>query len=162
MTKEAFVSIIWRLIPYWLNNWEQQWGAECLSMLFELPHYALELLVILPLVQVCFCLLSCRVMLHVCMPSFLGTKLPASNARPCDCMQIICARLKLLAMPHGRGLVDQLDVAPEGEDVDDVDALAPNILSGTWHADPAQRCFLPRLRCSLICLNSRRMQQAIG
>ena len=35
-----------------LNNWEQQWGAECSSMLFELPHYALELLVVLPLVQV--------------------------------------------------------------------------------------------------------------
>ena len=52
VTKESFVSIVWRLIPYWLNNWEQQWGAECSSMLFELPHYALELLVILPLVQV--------------------------------------------------------------------------------------------------------------
>lgn len=52
VTKESFVSILWRLIPYWLNNWEQQWGAECSSMLFELPHYALELLVVLPLVQV--------------------------------------------------------------------------------------------------------------
>ena len=33
-------------------QWEQQWGAECSSMLFELPHFALELLVVLPCVQV--------------------------------------------------------------------------------------------------------------
>ncbi len=52
VTKESFVSICWRLIPYWLNNWEQQWGAECSSMLFELPHFAIELLVVLPSVQV--------------------------------------------------------------------------------------------------------------
>lgn len=54
VTKESFISICWRLIPYWLNNWEQQWGAECSSMMFELPHFAVELLVVLPLVQVSF------------------------------------------------------------------------------------------------------------
>lgn len=53
VTKESFISICWRLIPYWLNNWEQQWGAECSSMMFELPHFATELLVVLPCVQVC-------------------------------------------------------------------------------------------------------------
>ncbi len=53
VTKESFVSVCWRLIPYWLNNWEQQWGAECSSMMFELPHFAIELLVLLPCVQVC-------------------------------------------------------------------------------------------------------------
>eukprot|EP00798_Chlamydomonas_sp_ICE-L_P023004 gene23004-30196_t len=52
VTKESFISICWRLIPYWLNNWEQQWGAECSSMTFELPHFAMELLVILPCVQI--------------------------------------------------------------------------------------------------------------
>ena len=52
MTKESFISVCWRLIPYWLNNWEQQWGAECSSMMFELPHFAMELLVVLPCVQV--------------------------------------------------------------------------------------------------------------
>lgn len=52
VTRESFVSICWRLLPYWLNNWEQQWGAECSSMLFELPHFAIELLVVLPCVQV--------------------------------------------------------------------------------------------------------------
>ena len=52
VTKESFISVCWRLIPYWLNNWEQQWGAECSSMMFELPHFAIELLVVLPCVQV--------------------------------------------------------------------------------------------------------------
>ena len=52
MTKESLVSFCWRLIPYWLNSWEQQWGAECSSVMFELPHFALELLVVLPCVQV--------------------------------------------------------------------------------------------------------------
>jgi hypothetical protein len=23
VTKESFISICWRLIPYWLNSWEQ-------------------------------------------------------------------------------------------------------------------------------------------
>jgi len=51
VTKESFISICWRLIPYWLNNWEQRWGAEVSSMTFELPHFAMELLVVLPVVQ---------------------------------------------------------------------------------------------------------------
>lgn len=53
VTKESLVSFCWRLIPYWLNSWEQQWGAECSSVMFELPHFAMELLVVLPCVQVC-------------------------------------------------------------------------------------------------------------
>ncbi|KDD72689.1 hypothetical protein H632_c3020p0, partial [Helicosporidium sp. ATCC 50920] len=52
VTRESFVSVAWRLVPYWLNNWEHQWGAECSSMIFELPHFALELLVVLPCVQI--------------------------------------------------------------------------------------------------------------
>ncbi|MEW5308759.1 MAG: hypothetical protein WDW38_000693 [Sanguina aurantia] len=52
VTRDAFLSIAWRLLPYYLNNWEKQWGAESSSMLFEMPHYALELLVILPCIQV--------------------------------------------------------------------------------------------------------------
>lgn len=50
--RECFVSIVWRLIPFWLNKWESNFGAECSSILFELPHFALELLVILPMVQI--------------------------------------------------------------------------------------------------------------
>ncbi len=61
VTKESFISICWRLIPYWLNKWEQEWGAECSSMMFELPHFAVELLVVLPCVQVRPVPLSVRV-----------------------------------------------------------------------------------------------------
>jgi len=50
--RECFVSIIWRLVPFWLNKWESNFGAECSSILFELPHFAMELLVILPSVQI--------------------------------------------------------------------------------------------------------------
>lgn len=52
VTKDSFISVCWRLVPYWLNNWEQNWGTECSSMLFEVPRFAMELLVILPCVQV--------------------------------------------------------------------------------------------------------------
>ncbi|CAD7698420.1 unnamed protein product [Ostreobium quekettii] len=52
VTKDSFISVCWRLVPYWLNNWEQNWGTECSSMLFEVPRFALELLVILPCVQI--------------------------------------------------------------------------------------------------------------
>ena len=52
VTRESFISVIWRLIPFWLNRWESNFGAECSSILFELPHFALELLVVLPLVQI--------------------------------------------------------------------------------------------------------------
>ena len=112
VTKESFISICWRLIPYWLNSWEQvcwlcvpwiladtpharptgmttchadhwvwptaqhlclpcwqEWGAECSSALFELPHFAVELLIVLPTVQ------------------------------------IICSRLRILAQPQLRVVV---------------------------------------------------------
>lgn len=52
VTKDSFISVCWRLVPYWLNNWEQNWGTECSSMLFEVPRFAMELLVILPCVQI--------------------------------------------------------------------------------------------------------------
>jgi hypothetical protein len=45
VARESFVSVCWRLIPYWLNAWEQAWGAEASSATFELPHFAAELLV---------------------------------------------------------------------------------------------------------------------
>ncbi|KAK9818153.1 hypothetical protein WJX72_007878 [[Myrmecia] bisecta] len=109
VTKESFVSICWRLIPYWLNNWEQQWGAECSSMMFELPHFAVELLVVLP------------------------------------CVQIICARLKILGMRPGRGLA--ADAAAEGEE--ERRNLAPRILGGVWEHDPSQKHLFKRLRSNL-------------
>jgi hypothetical protein len=52
VTRESFVSIAWRLVPFWLNRWESSFGDEVSSIIFEIPHFALELLVVLPLVQV--------------------------------------------------------------------------------------------------------------
>ncbi|CAL8462140.1 g1671 [Coccomyxa elongata] len=109
VTKESFISVCWRLIPYWLNNWEQKWGAECSSMMFELPHFAMELLVVLP------------------------------------CVQILCARLKILAMPPGRAVVQHGEAAAAEVEPD----LAPCILRGGWAPGPEQRKLLPRLRANV-------------
>ena len=49
--RECFVSIVWRLVPFLFNSWESNFGAEVSSILFELPHFAVELLVVLPCVQ---------------------------------------------------------------------------------------------------------------
>jgi len=32
ITWESFVSVCWRLVPYYLNQWEAKWGAETSSM----------------------------------------------------------------------------------------------------------------------------------
>jgi len=110
VTKESFISICWRLIPYWLNNWEQQWGAECSSMMFELPHFAVELLVILP------------------------------------CVQILCARMKILAMP----LVNVAQPPAGQEPAEFVrEHYAPNILKGFWEHQPGQRKLMTRLRANI-------------
>ncbi|KAF5833263.1 hypothetical protein DUNSADRAFT_10501 [Dunaliella salina] len=68
VTREAVVSICWRLIPYWLNRWEQKWGAECSSMMFELPHFAMELLVILPCIQILCARMKVVVVPILCIP----------------------------------------------------------------------------------------------
>jgi hypothetical protein len=49
---ETCLCVVWRLLPYWLNNWERKWGAECASMLFEVQHFATELALVIPCVQV--------------------------------------------------------------------------------------------------------------
>ena len=151
VTRESFISVAWRLVPYWLNAWEQAWGAECASMMFELPHFAAELLVVLPVVQV------------------------------------LCARLKILALPPGRGLAAAAAAAatagglgggarrgpppaaptPGEEDGTTVEGeaghraapaapqqpplpllLAPNILAGTWESSPSQARLVGRARAN--------------
>eukprot|EP00775_Hariotina_reticulata_P013637 gene13637-13760_t len=77
VTRESFISICWRLIPYWLNNWEQQWGAECSSMMFELPHFAVELLIILPCVQI-----LCSRMKVLVVPSINAPLAPDQDEAP--------------------------------------------------------------------------------
>lgn len=128
LTQESFISIAWRLIPYWLNNWEQQWGAECSSMIFELPHFALELLVVLP------------------------------------CVQILCARLRILAHPPllvggGGGEEDAPAEEPlvglQGDDqvegpreLQDV-VWAPDVLRYRWERRAGQRRLIPRLKANI-------------
>lgn len=103
-----------------LLQWEQQWGAECSSMLFELPHFALELLVVLPCVQVGrgWGLVG----MHACLDRMLawcgvepcsrgqrsmhvttGAALTCHPSRPTEpCPQIFCGRLRVMAQPHIR------------------------------------------------------------
>uniref|UniRef100_A0A7R9VBC0 RING-type domain-containing protein n=1 Tax=Chlamydomonas euryale TaxID=1486919 RepID=A0A7R9VBC0_9CHLO len=118
VTKESFVSICWRLIPYWLNNWEQQWGAECSSMMFELPHFAVELLVILPCVQI----ISSR-------------------------MKILAMPVVNMAEDGGAAGGDDGDnPGDRGEPPEFVrEHYVPNILKGFWERRPEQRRMLPRL-----------------
>ncbi len=64
-------------------------------------------------------------------------------------MQIICARLKILGMRPGRGLLAVDGVAA----MDDAyrSELAPRILKGVWEHDPTQKHLFQRLRCAVAC-----------
>ena len=65
---------------------------------------------------------------------------------PAGCVQILSARLRILANPVGRGL---LPGPHEPLSAEDAPHMAPDILKGVWRLDPLQRSFLPRLRCLL-------------
>lgn len=139
MCKESFVSIMWRLIPYWLNNWEQQWGAECSSMMFELPHFAMELLVILPCVQVGR---HPHAHLHAALRACKCASVLRATMLSSPCLQIICSRMKILAMP----IVNMAVPAIPDEPAPLREHFAPNILKGFWEHHPAQRRMMPRLK----------------
>ncbi|EFN60184.1 hypothetical protein CHLNCDRAFT_133698 [Chlorella variabilis] len=130
VTRESFISIAWRLVPYWMNQWEQQWGAECSSMLFELPHFALELLVVLP----CIMCGRLRVMAqpHV--------REPAAAAGP----------------PHAAP-GPAAAPAPAAADADAAvgGGWVPDVMACRWRRAPDQRRLMPRLRA-----NSRAMAVA--
>lgn len=121
VTKESFISICWRLVPYWLNNWEQSWGAECSSMMFELPHFAVELLVILPCVQIL-----------------------------CSRMKILAFPVVALPPPEeeNRDEGRQQQQQPLGGAAGrfEREHFAPNILKGYWELRPEQKRLLPRLK----------------
>ncbi|KAJ9531640.1 hypothetical protein QJQ45_021763 [Haematococcus lacustris] len=158
VTRESFVSICWRLIPYWLNNWEQQWGAECSSMMFELPHFAIELLIILPCVQI-----LCARMKILAMP--LVNIAPAGEQ---DGVVAVQQPAHHLAAAEGEGAADvqqerrgrqnrdrhaaagRVDVRPQPQlaGFDRAD-YAPNILNGLWERQPHQRQLLVRLRSNM-------------
>ena len=173
VTKESFVSVCWRLIPYWLNNWEQQWGAECSSMMFELPHFAIELLVVLPCVQVHHPRLvtqqvSSAFLLH--RPLFWfpspgegpplaralvaeGMLVKEAECDVCQILQILCARLKILALPPGQAAIPPAGAgaAPAQQGGGGRGALAPDILRGGWLPRSRQAQLLPRLKCATPC-----------
>ena len=65
------------------------------------------------------------------------------------CAQILCARLKILAMPPGRAVVQHGGAAAAEVEPD----LAPCILRGGWAPGPEQRKLLPRLRCAQVPFN---------
>ena len=75
-------------------------------MMFELPHFAVELLIILP------------------------------------CVQILCSRMKVLALPQVNAGVPQGQDSPEAIR----EGYAPNILRGCWEWRPKQKQLLHRLR----------------
>ena len=58
-------------------------------------------------------------------------------------MKIICARLRILANPVGRGLLPP-HTLPSTEQAQH---MAPDIIKGVWRWEPAQQRFMPRLRC---------------
>ena len=169
VTKESFVSVCWRLIPYWLNNWEQQWGAECSSMMFELPHFAIELLVVLPCVQVRYpCLATHQVLFaqfFVLAPvsqsgegryialALVNERMLVKEAESdvCEAVQILCARLKILALPPGQAAIPPGAAAAAPAQHGGRGALAPDILRGGWLPRSRQAELLPRLKCATPC-----------
>ncbi|KAL4855121.1 hypothetical protein ACK3TF_004343 [Chlorella vulgaris] len=174
VTRESFISIAWRLVPYWMNQWEQQWGAECSSMLFELPHFALELLVVLPCVQA-----SRGQGAGWGVDRSRETGLLRAARLIAACRTILCGRLRVMAQPHVRepparqpvGLGqpaaagaaaaagDAAAAAPEMPAADDGaggGGWVPDVMRCRWRHDPQQRRLLPRLRA-----NTRAMALAV-
>ncbi|PNW80246.1 hypothetical protein CHLRE_08g383800v5 [Chlamydomonas reinhardtii] len=170
VTRESFVSICWRLIPYWLNNWEQQWGAEVSSMTFELPHFAVELLIILPCCQIICSRLKVLVTPQVNV-LLLGPH-PHPNPHPQQQgqgqgQQQGVGQQQQQQQPGavagaggeaGAGQRGQEEPAAGGaggggggaEEVQFArEDFAPNVLQGFWERSPEQRHFLPRVRRNL-------------
>ncbi len=76
-----------------------------------------------------------------------------------DLPQIICARLKILALPPGQAAVPPGALAAgagqqraAGQPGLGRGALAPDILRGGWLPGQGQERLLPRLRC-VLCLS---------
>ncbi|KXZ41740.1 hypothetical protein GPECTOR_299g810 [Gonium pectorale] len=137
--RESFISICWRLIPYWLNNWEQQWGAEVSSMTFELPHFAVELLIILPCCQIICSRLKVLVTPQVNVLLGPGQGQQGGGIGHQGQGQ----------GPAGGGQ-GQAGGGQGGDDRQFVrEDFAPNVLEGFWERRPEQRRFLPRVRSNL-------------
>lgn len=155
VTRESFVSIAWRLVPFWLNRWESSFGAECSSIIFEIPHFALELLVVLPLVQ-----LLCGRLRIVGQPHLrfhrprpvpaqpAPAAPPTAGAEGAQPNAAGAAAAAAAAAAHGGPAPAPLPAGPAAEDAA-ADSLVPNVLQCAWERDSAQRRLLPRLRANL-------------
>ncbi|KAI3429895.1 hypothetical protein D9Q98_010206 [Chlorella vulgaris] len=135
VTRESFISIAWRLVPYWMNQWEQQWGAECSSMLFELPHFALELLVVLPCVQILCGRLRVMAQPHVREPP---ARQPVGLGQPAAAGAAAAAGDAAAAAPE----------MPADDDGAGGGGWVPDVMRCRWRHDPQQRRLLPRLRAN--------------
>ena len=105
---DTMLCVVWRLLPYWLNNWERRWGAECSSLLFEVQHFATELGLILPCVQV----LTARLKLLAFIQPVQGMPIALRRVAEPDAVTIDHVpdflRLRLLYSPLDRWLLGRL------------------------------------------------------
>lgn len=130
IARESLLSVAWRLVPFWLNRWESSFGAECSSLIFELPHFAAELLIVLPLTQI----LTGRLRIVGHLHLHLAGRAPRRR-------QNIPG-----APPVGvRGREPDVD----GQGDNEIEELVPNVLNATWEQDNEQRNLIPRLRANL-------------
>ena len=112
-----YASQVWRLIPFWFNNWERHWGAECSSMVYELPHYCLELLVILPCIQVSNCLLWVHSLEQACqlprsrLQVSIALQFPSGNITKLGLHAISYPLGVLWACCHGTGCMTWMSTA---------------------------------------------------
>lgn len=123
----------------WLNKWERNFGAECSSIMFELPHFALELLFVLPLCQIVTGRL--KIVGH---PHFRGV-VPGRGAA--------AARDNPENRHHGGDGQDAAAAAAanvnNNNDNERDDSLVPDVLHCAWIRDSSQRHLFPRLRANI-------------
>jgi hypothetical protein len=132
VSRESLLSVAWRLIPFIFNRWESTFGAECSSILFELPHFATELLVVLPLTQ----LLAGRLRIvghpHLRIENRLRHRVNNNNNNN--------------GAPQE---VDGADLAQVARVEEPEEAMVPNVLAVAWERDSRQRRLIPRLRANI-------------
>ena len=76
-----------------------------------------------------------------------------SESDMCETVQILCARLKILALPPGQAAIPPggAGAAPAQQGGAGRGALAPDILRGGWLPRSRQAQLLPRLKCATRC-----------
>ena len=85
-------------------------------------------------------------MMHSATGSLLQISQPHTPSHRQRLAQILCARLRILANPAGRGLIPP----HERPSPEEAPLMAPDVLKGVWRYDPPQRSMLPRIRCRCV------------